>query len=111
MNSDQAIDAFLEMMSAERGASENTLAAYRRDLSGWAVKLKSMKKDLLLAGTGSLESVLVSWAKQGLAPSTSARKLSAIKQFCLFLQTEGLREDNPAPVSYTHLTLPTTPYV
>ena len=96
MNSDQAIDAFLEMMSAERGASENTLAAYRRDLTGWALKLKSMKRDLLLAGTGSLESVLAFWAKQGLAPSTSARKLSAIKQFCLFLQREGLREDNPA---------------
>ncbi len=96
MNSTRAIDSFLEMMSAERGASENTLAAYRRDLADWAGALSKAKRDLLTAGTGSLESVLAAWAERGLAPSTTARKLSALKQFCLFLQTEGLREDNPA---------------
>ncbi len=32
MNSAARIEAFLEMMSAERGAAENTLSSYRRDL-------------------------------------------------------------------------------
>lgn len=94
--STKEIDSFLEMMSAERGASDNTLAAYRRDLDDWAQALAQVKRDLLTVGTGSLESVLVGWAKKGHAPSTAARKLSALKQFCLFLQTEGLRKDNPA---------------
>lgn len=96
MNTARAIEAFLEMMSAERGASDNTLAAYRRDLEDWANVLMAAKRDLLSAGTGSFESVLAGWAAKGLAPSTAARKLSSLKQFCLFLQTEGLREDNPA---------------
>jgi len=90
------ISRFLEMMSAERAASENTLAAYQRDLEDWAHHLKSMGRDLDTAGTGSLEAVLAKWAEQGLAPSTAARKLSAMKQFCRFLQTENIRKDNPA---------------
>jgi integrase/recombinase XerD len=90
------IDAFLEMMAAERGASENTLAAYARDLEGWDAALSKSKASLLTCGTGALEAVLSRWAAAGLAPSTAARKLSALKQFCLFLQMEGLRKDNPA---------------
>jgi len=96
MKTERAIDSFLEMMSAERGASDNTLLAYQGDLEDWAQSLSKSKRDLLSVGTGSLEAVLADWARQGLAPSTTARKLSALKQFCLFLQTEGLRKDNPA---------------
>ena len=65
-------------MSAERAASDNTIAAYQRDLDGWAAALKSMKRDFETAGTGSLEAVLAGWAEQGLAPSTAARKLSCL---------------------------------
>lgn len=90
------IDAFLEMMAAERGASDNTLAAYRRDLEGWSSALISSGASLLTCGTGALEAVLSKWASAGVAPSTAARKLSALKQFCLFLQMDGLRKDNPA---------------
>ena len=96
MKSERAIDSFLEMMSAERAASENTLLAYKRDLQDWGAALKIANRDLLSVGSGSLESVLAAWAKQGLASSTAARKLSSLKQFCLFLQSEGLRKDNPA---------------
>lgn len=95
MSDTRLIDDFLEMMSAERGASENTLAAYAKDLQGWAAAL-APKCGLMDCGTGSLEAVLAGWAKAGLAPSTTARRLSSLKQFCLFLQTENLREDNPA---------------
>lgn len=84
------------MMSAERAASDNTLLAYKGDLQDWSAALKTVKRDLLSVGSGSLESVLAAWAKQGIAPSTAARKLSSLKQFCLFLQSEGLRKDNPA---------------
>jgi len=90
------IDAFLEMMAAERGASDNTLAAYTRDLEGWNAALSKSGKSILTCGTGALEAVLSGWAKAGLAPSTAARKLSALKQFCLFAQMDGLRKDNPA---------------
>ena len=96
MTSDSNIDAFLEMMAAERGASDNTLAAYTRDLEGWNAALSKSGTSILTCGTGALEAVLSNWAKAGLAPSTAARKLSALKQFCLFAQMDGLRKDNPA---------------
>ena len=84
------------MMAAERGASENTLAAYGRDLEGWEHALSKANRSVLHCGTGALEAVLSKWASAGLAPSTAARKLSALKQFCLFLQMDGIRNDNPA---------------
>lgn len=89
-----SVEAFLEMMSAERGASKNTLAAYGRDLRDWSASLAP--KTLLNASTGHLEGVLAGWASAGLGASTAARKLSALKQYCLFVQMEGLRSDNPA---------------
>ncbi len=84
------------MMSAERAASENTLGAYRRDLMDWQANFAAKGQDMLSAGTGHIEGVLSVWAAKGLAASTTARKLSAIKQFYLFAQVEGLRGDNPA---------------
>ena len=89
-----SVEAFLEMMSAERGAATNTLSAYERDLRDWAAALKP--RTVSNASTGHLEGVLTGWANSGLGASTAARKLSALKQYCLFLQTEGLRSDNPA---------------
>lgn len=96
MVSSRLIDSFLEMMSAERGASENTLSAYERDLTDLQTILNTTNHTLENAATGHLEGALSIWNKAGLAPSTAARKLSAIKQFYLFLQLDGLRSDNPA---------------
>ncbi|MEM7728613.1 MAG: tyrosine recombinase [Pseudomonadota bacterium] len=91
-----SVEAFLEMMSAERGAAANTLAAYRRDLRDWGDALSPWT--LLNASTGHLEGVLSGWASgpDAVSAATAARKLSAAKQYCLFAQGEGLRQDNPA---------------
>lgn len=96
MSASRHIETFLEMMSAERAASDNTLGAYRRDLADWNTQFTARGQSILTAGTGHIEGVLSIWAKAGLAASTTARKLSALKQFYLFAQLEGLREDNPA---------------
>jgi len=96
VNIGRHIDAFLEMMAAERGAAENTLSAYDRDLQDWETALSKTNASLMTCGTGALEAILSKWATAGLAPSTAARKLSALKQFCLFLQMDNLRKDNPA---------------
>ncbi|MDG1142395.1 MAG: site-specific tyrosine recombinase XerD [Hellea sp.] len=94
MTDDYLIESFLEMMSAERGASENTLSAYQRDMRDWRFALRD--KSFLNLGTGHLEAVLARWQREGIAASTAARKLSTLKQFFLFLQTEDNRKDNPA---------------
>lgn len=92
----ESIELFLEMMSAERGAAIHTLNAYRRDLEICEAQLGRFGKSLQNAGTGHLESMLAQWAKQGLSSSTSARRLSSLKQYYRFLQTENLRKDSPA---------------
>ena len=84
------------MMSAERGASPHTLSAYGRDLADLQASLSKSGQSVLTAGAGHLESVLSQWSIAGLAASTAARKLSAVKQFYLFLQFDNLRTDNPA---------------
>ena len=80
------------MMAAERGASQNTLAAYRRDLEAYA----EGQSDLKAAGPDQIRLHLEALEAQGMARSSAARKLSAIRQFHRFLHGDGLAKDNPA---------------
>ena len=86
------IEAFLEMMSAERGAAQNTLDAYARDLLDASEFLGG---SLCAATPGDISSWMQDLATRGLAASTSARRLSAVKRFFRFLFEEGDRKDNP----------------
>ncbi|MBZ9769729.1 site-specific tyrosine recombinase XerD [Mesorhizobium sp. CA6] len=92
MNSAARIEAFLEMMSAERGAAENTLSSYRRDLEDAS---EAIKGGLAGAGSADIRAYLDDIAARGFAPTSQARKLSAIRQFFKFLYAEGLRGDDP----------------
>ena len=83
------------MLSAERGAAGNTLEAYRRDLLDFAQFLLPRKRTVQHADAGDLSAYLAWLHDQGLAASTAARRLSALKQFYLFLFSEGTRTDNP----------------
>ncbi len=91
-NSAALIEAFLEMMAAERGASDNTLAAYRRDLEDAAGFLGGALAD---AGTGALRNYLGHLSGRHFAAATQARKLAALRQFFRFLYAEGERDDDP----------------
>jgi integrase/recombinase XerD len=77
------------MMSAERGAGANTLAAYGRDLADFA-----NHADPAGAGRAEIQAFLGALARTT-APSTQARKLSALRQFFGFLYAEGIRDDDP----------------
>ncbi|WP_274626512.1 site-specific tyrosine recombinase XerD [Arvimicrobium flavum] len=95
MRAQVRIEAFLEMMAAERGASDNTLASYRRDLEDAAERLSREGCDLATAYAGDLRGYLNEIATQGFAASSQARKLSSLRQFFKFLYAEGLRGDDP----------------
>ena len=86
-----AIEDFLAMLAAERGAAANTLAAYRRDLE----RAEEAIGALATADRDALASLGSTWA--ALAPSSVARKSSALRQFYGFLVEEGLRNDDPSP--------------
>jgi len=85
------IDRFLEMMSAERGASRNTILAYRRDLEQAA---ELVRGSLAAADAAALRALMAAY--RTLAASSAARKLSALRQFFAFLEDEGERTYNPA---------------
>jgi integrase/recombinase XerD len=90
-----AVEAFLEMVSAERGASTNTLEAYARDLRDFAGFLKTKKVAIDAASADHVRTYLAALEDAGLAPTTRARRLSSLKQFHKFLYTDGWREDDP----------------
>jgi integrase/recombinase XerD len=79
------------MLAAERGAAANTLAAYRRDLDG----AERLVGELATADRQALARLAQGWAN--LAPSTVARKASALRHFYGFLLDENLRADDPSP--------------
>lgn len=85
-----AIDSFLAMLAADRGAAANTLVAYRRDLEG----SEEIVGDLESVSREGLGKLTGAWA--ALAPATVARKVSALRQFYGFCLDEGLRQDDPS---------------
>ena len=91
-------ERFLEMMSAERGAAKNSIAAYRRDLQGWLEFLKVHGLSALGATTADVRDFQAEAERLGLARATAARRLSAIKQFHGFLHGEGIAKENPAAI-------------
>jgi integrase/recombinase XerD len=90
------IELFLDMLAAERGASANTLDAYRRDLADFSADLTAAKQTIAAADSDALRAYLARLAKRQLAPASVARRLSAIRQLCRFLYSEGHRSDDPA---------------
>ncbi len=93
---DGRIEAFLEMLAAERGAARNTLEAYLSDLRDFAAFAIGRGGAATTADTALLSLYLAGLAAAGQSARTQARRLSALRQFFLFLLREGVRADNPA---------------
>ena len=98
MSEAHLVEAFLEMMSAERGAARNTIDAYRRDLIDYVSFLEARQSKPTAAGRELVVAYLASLAGQGLAASSSARRLSAIRQFHRFLCADNIRGDDPTRI-------------
>jgi integrase/recombinase XerD len=91
------VELFLDMLAAERGAGDNTLQAYARDLADLAAHLPA-GRTVANASSDDLRAYLGGLAHRGFAASSVARRLSAIRQLYRFLYAEGLRKDEPAAV-------------
>jgi integrase/recombinase XerD len=98
MSGGHLVGAFLEMMSAERAAARNTIDAYRRDLDDYAGFLARKGVDFASAGREQVTAYLAELDANGMSASSSARKLSAIRQFHKFLAADGLRADDPTRI-------------
>jgi integrase/recombinase XerD len=90
------VEAFLEMLGAERGASRNTLEAYGRDLDDLQTFLARRKQKPAAADAAALRAYLKALDYVGMTPRTVARRLSVLRQFYRFLLAERMRDDDPA---------------
>jgi integrase/recombinase XerD len=86
-----SIEAFLDMMSAERGASRNTLEAYKRDL----IAFEESAGDLKGATRDDIKRYLAKLSRSGAAATSQARRLSSLRQYFAFLYSEGMRSNDP----------------
>ena len=92
------IEAFLEMLSVERGAARNTIESYLRDLSHVREFVEGAGVDLARAQPGHLNDYLDGLTSDGFSAATLARRRSALRQFYKFLYAEGIRNDDPSAV-------------
>ncbi len=83
---------------AERGASENTRAAYKRDLVDFAEWQTARNKSINAATSSDIRNYLSALAARRLARSSAARKISTLRQFFKFLHSDGHRDDDPTAV-------------
>jgi integrase/recombinase XerD len=95
MPSEAWVEVFLEMMAVERGAARHTLDAYRRDLADYLNFLQDRGLGAESADGAAVRAYLSELSHRGMAASTAARRLSAIRQFHRFVYLEGGRADDP----------------
>ncbi|HYD14782.1 MAG TPA: site-specific tyrosine recombinase XerD [Hyphomicrobium sp.] len=89
------VEAFLEMMTAEKGAAANTLDAYRRDLADFTGFLDRTGIGIASAGKSHISRYLQELSVAGLKPASRARRLSAVRQLYKFLEAEGAVKESP----------------
>ncbi len=89
------VESFLEAIASERGASRNTIEAYRRDLSDYADFLTERGSSALAATSAEVRGFLAARGAQGLGAASLARRLSSVRQFHKYLYVEGRRADDP----------------
>src|SRR6202165_1712230 len=92
------INLFLDMLAAEQGAGENTLDAYRRDLSDFSEFLSSTGQGFASPETQKLRDYLADLDTRGFKSSSVARRLSAMRHLFRFLLNERIRSDDPAAI-------------
>jgi len=92
------ITLFLDMLAAEQGAGDNTLQAYRRDLTDFSDFLGRSKQTFVTADTESLRGYLADLDTRGFKSSSVARRLSAMRHLYRFLLNERIRTDDPAAI-------------
>lgn len=114
---DQLVEQFLGFLVAEKNSSQNTISAYRNDLTQWYEYLKrqrgllswlNVRLDDLVAGVDFLD-------QQGVKPATLNRKVSSVKSFFDFLMVERIiatdpTEDLPNRRAVKSLPKPLTPF-
>jgi integrase/recombinase XerD len=89
------VEEVLAWLASERGRSPNTIAAYRRDLTGYTAWLDDRGLDVMTAGEDDVAAFVETRTAEGRAPSSVARQLAAIRVLHRRLHVEQVRADDP----------------
>ena len=89
------IETFLDTLRAERGAADNTIEAYRRDLEDASSFLRANRTSLVDAGERDLSAFVRDLHERGMSAATVSRRLSALRRFFRFQLGDNERQDNP----------------
>ncbi|MGB3726300.1 MAG: site-specific tyrosine recombinase XerD [Glaciecola sp.] len=101
------VDAFLTMLWVEKGLSDNTVSAYKTDLTKFALFIEKYCANvtLLEVTTTHIQTYLAVRLDQKFSQRSTARLLSCVRAFYLYLVTRELRKDNPV----SHISNPKLP--
>jgi len=90
------IDAFLKYLTQEKGYSQNTLAAYRNDLTQMAAFITAEQAKGIITSYGELlKSYLLKLREKRYSVATTARKVASAKSFFKFMVDSGRMRENP----------------
>lgn len=93
----QDIEAFLHYLTKDKGYSQNTLAAYRNDLTQMAAFIAAEQaKGIITSYDGLLKSYLLRLREKRYSVATTARKVASAKSFFRFMVDSGRVKENPA---------------
>ena len=98
---DDHIGHFLNFMSVEKGASGNTVSAYKNDLNQFDSFVTSLRgngkaRDWEQLDRNLIVDYVLSLKRKNYAEATVARKVAALKSFFQYMQAEGTIHGNPA---------------
>ena len=96
------IDAYLDALWLEQGASDHTLAAYRRDLTAWQQRLERDDETLLTASPTRFSTWMEQRREQGYQLRSNARMLSSLRSFYRWARLYGHIDSDPL----TNVSLP-----
>lgn len=91
----QPVENFLRWLTVERGRAANTVMSYRRDLSRYEEFLTERTTDIVRCVDVDVEQFIIHLQAAGQSSASIARRLAAVRMCHGYLESEGLRSDNP----------------
>jgi len=90
------VKEFLSYIQVEKGLARHTLASYKRDLERLDTWARANKKQITGLNRSDLRKWIASLSREGLAPASIARAVSATRGFFKFLMLDGHTKTHPA---------------
>lgn len=109
MEDKRLIDEFITSLRVEKGLSDNTIQAYRRDLAKLIICARKLQKALITLDRNDLIEAISDLKDNGSTDATISRYVSTIRGFYRYLTVEGLLKQDPTAYLESRKTWQTLP--